>query len=131
MPDPLDPPPPGGTDPLDPPDAAASAAEALADTVTIQRKTPASDGAGSHTLTWADLATDVPFALTKTKRWMEGVTGGELRAVMILEGQFPVGTDLLPKDRILHGDWVYEVTDTDACLTEAAILTAQLVRIRR
>jgi hypothetical protein len=103
MPDPLDPPPIHSGDPLDPSaSAAAEAAEiAMTDAFLVQRKTVTDDGAGSQSAAWDTLAT-VAGALTTVTRYTETVQAGGLKGVTLWKLALPVGTDVLPADRVLQ-----------------------------
>jgi len=128
MADPLDPPP-LASDPLDPSLAATLAAN-LTDTATIQRKTAASAGAGGVRDTWSTLATCACGIVSQTQ-WTEGVQGGEIRAITVWKAQFPVGQDVKARDRVVIGANTWEVVGTDAGLSGAPLLTAELKRLEK
>jgi head-tail adaptor len=103
---------------------------ALIDLVSVWRKTVTTDAYGAPVETWAEVAADVPFSL-EAKTSKEQVQGGALKAITLWMGQAAVGTDVLPQDRIVKDDLTFEVTDTDAGATNAAVLTVQMVKVNQ
>lgn len=133
MPDPLDPPAPGGggADPLNPgSSAAAAAAASLTDSATRKRPGSASDGAGGQTTIWADSGPYACLLTARSVQYSEQEKAGTTQAVTSWLAAFQVGTDILPKDRLVINGQLLEVIETDAGASNAVLLTAQCVRVR-
>lgn len=82
---------------------------ALPDTCTISRATLTTDNAGGATLSWADVATDVPCrAGPPSSRW-ERIAAEKVQAVNVQIFTLPHDTDVRPADRIVWSGETFEV----------------------
>jgi hypothetical protein len=90
-------------------DMRATVADLLVETATLSRGTPASDGAGGQTVTWATAATVAarlgPVGGSPEEREVaHRVTSPSLRTVTL-----PAGTDVRLGDRLVISTVTYEV----------------------
>ncbi len=102
----------------------------LTDTAIRQRATTASDDALGEQLTWED-SDPIPCLLDRTTYSpSEAVSGSALGTTERFQAVFPLGTDLLPPDRVIINGLPYEVTETNVGQTTAALFAVDLVRVR-
>lgn len=121
-------------------DAIGSPILPLTDSAVVYRKTLTDDGMGSQSHAWAALAT-LACRLVHSDIPLEGEPDNAERqeARSRWACKFPVGSDILPSDRLIvttHANGVatdmrFEITETDQGLTGASELTATLLRVNR
>lgn len=110
---------------------------ALSDLCEIHRATKATDGQGGRRMTWATLAEDVPCFIQmgnssgqqRLPTPKEGVVGGKMRPVEVWSAIFQIGQDVRAQDRVVKGDYTWEVLDVSGGETGATSLQAVLTRI--
>ncbi len=102
---------------------------ALDDTCDIVSKESTDDGQGTASAVWATVDTDVPCSLEKPSRQVERVQGGVLQSQETFLLRVPLGTDLQPSYAVVKDGQLYQVIDTDAGLTSALCIAAQVVRV--
>lgn len=78
--------------------------------ITFQRNTPASDGAGGSTQSWANFAT-VPtvWANVKAKAGREGLDEGRTNATFVVQFTIRNRSDVTELDRIIWGGVAYNI----------------------
>lgn len=113
----------------DPGGATGVLATTLPDSAVISRKAVSSDGAGGNSETWSTHAT-VACAIDKVATWKEVAQSGRMQAVTVWKARFPLGTDLLPADRVTANTQEFEVLDTDLGVSNGLFLDAELTRLR-
>lgn len=82
---------------------------ALPDSVVIQRRTLAADGAGGQTETWTTLATVAGRLSVETRVGRETPTGGRLASVTPYRVTLPAQTDVTARDRLVVGSRTFDV----------------------
>jgi len=87
----------------------AQQALALPDTVVIQRRTLASDGAGGSVETWATLATVAGGVGVENRISREAPAGGRLAVVTPYRVTLPAGIDVTARDRLVISARTFEV----------------------
>lgn len=100
----------------------------LSDTATLQEKTVANDSLGTVTETWTDAGTALCKLLPKPTI-KEVVQQGALKAVTVWKCYFELGTNLAPQRRAQINGYQFEIIDSDVGLSDATVITAQLVRV--
>lgn len=99
----------------------------LTDSADVSRRTNAKTATGGTTAT---RATQTYAARLREGRLpMERAEGGQETATAHFAIELPVGTDVIPTDRIAIGGQTYEVTETDAGKTEALCLLVHMIRV--
>ena len=88
----------------------ATAARALPDTCTIQRRTTISDGGGGTTTTWTDHLTNVPCRIAPTGGGETGTTAGRIADETTHVITLRAGTDITSADRLIIDGTTYDMT---------------------
>lgn len=102
--------------------------DSLPTTAEVRRPTPASDGQGGVTETWATVAT-WPCYLSEDRRPIELAEAGRITAEGKWKACLPIAADVHPPDRLRIGGVDYEVADTDAASSLSLSVTAYLRRL--
>ena len=89
--------------------AQAIAESTMSDTATIRRNTPASDGMGGATDSWATVATVQCRLMTRLSQPSDRAGGGRVETQTDYVIRLPVGTDVRNADRIVVGSRTFEV----------------------
>ncbi len=87
----------------------AQIALSLPETCSISRNTPASDGMGGWSESWANLATGVACRLSPAGSTTEGELAARLAAESGWVITLPTGQDVTTKDRLSVGTRLFEV----------------------
>lgn len=99
----------------------------LPDTASIQTNTPARDGRGGQSESWATTGI-VACKLFKSSGG-EAVEGGKMSAIGTWAIRLPWGTAVTPQHRLVVGGHVYEVLATDSDRTDALSLHCDCKRV--
>ena len=89
--------------------AQAIAESTMSDTATIRRNTPASDGMGGATDSWATVATVQCRLMSRLSQPSDRAGGGRVETQTDYVIRLPVGTDVRNADRIVVGSRTFEV----------------------
>jgi hypothetical protein len=100
----------------------------LTDTAVRQRAVRVSDGALGQTTTWEEA--EFACLMDETLSGTETEEAGSLGSVRFFRMAFARGTDILPADRLVKDGLPYEVIETNAGQTTAALLSVEIVRLR-
>lgn len=88
--------------------------QAMPGTVVIERYTLTSNGMGGQYETWAAVGTVIGRIYPRTTRGQGEIIGGaQVQSTMDWYATFPIGTDVLAKDRLLYQSRTWEVVRTN------------------